>query len=144
MAELKTKETDASVKAFLARVTGEERRKDAATLVRLMTEATKSSPRMWGSSIVGFGSYHYRYASGHEGDSCVLGFSPRKDAFALYLSCGLNRLADLLEVLGKHKSGKGCLYIRRLDEVDLAVLKKMMKKTVTELRAIQKERAAGK
>jgi hypothetical protein len=130
MAELKTKQTKSSVEQFLNKVADEKRRKDCAALIKLMKRVTKQPPKMWGSSIVGFGSYHYKYASGHEGDTCMIGFSPRKDALTLYLMLGgLDRLAPLLKRLGKHKTGKGCLYIKTLDDVDLKVLEEIIRKS---------------
>ena len=126
MAENKTKASDASVADYLAAIDDEARRKDCEALADLMAKATKQPPRMWGASIVGFGSYHYRYASGREGDTCVVGFSSRKGDISVY---GLNAAAgaaDLLAKLGKHKAGKGCVYIRRLSDVDLKVLAKLV------------------
>ncbi len=123
MAENKTKATDASVEGYLAAIDDEARRKDCAALAELMARATKQPPRMWGASIVGFGSYHYRYASGREGESCVVGFSSRKGDISVY---GLNADAELLSELGKHKSGKGCVYIKRLSDVNLQVLEKLV------------------
>ncbi len=131
MTELKTKETKASVKQFLNKVADDKRRRDCVALVKIMKRVTRQPPKMWGSSIIGFGSYHYKYASGHEGDTCLTGFSPRKDALSLYLMLGeLERLAPLLKKLGKHKTGKGCLYIKTLDDVDLKVLEEIIKKSV--------------
>jgi hypothetical protein len=126
MAENKTKPTDASVKDYLAAIDDEARRKDCESLAKLMARATKQPPTMWGASIVGFGRYRYRYASGREGESCVVGFSSRKGEISVY---GLNAAAgakDLLATLGKHKGGKGCLYIKRLSDVDLKVLEKLV------------------
>ena len=126
MAELKTKQNDADVDAFLDGVADETRRADCRTLVGLMKEATRSEPKMWGGSIVGFGSQHYKYASGHEGDTCVIGFSPRKEALTLYVGVSLEPLAPHLARLGKHKTGKGCLYIKRLSDVDLDALRGLL------------------
>jgi hypothetical protein len=126
MAENKTKATDASVAAYLAAIDDEARRKDCEALADLMAQATKQPPRMWGTSIVGFGSYHYRYDSGREGDTCVVGFSSRKGDISVY---GLNAAAgaeELLSKLGKYKAGKGCVYIKRLSDVDLNVLEKLV------------------
>jgi hypothetical protein len=125
VAENKTKTTDASVEEYLAAIDDEARRKDCEALADLMAKATKQPPRMWGASIVGFGSYHYRYASGREGDTCVVGFSSRKGDISVY---GLNAAgaAELLPKLGKHKAGKGCVYIKRLSDVDLKVLEKLV------------------
>src|SRR5204862_6499562 len=134
MAELKTKQTDADVGAFLDRVADPARREDCVTLIGLMKEATKNEPKMWGSSIVGFGKRHYEYASGHEGDTCILGFASRKEALALYLMGGLAPLEKHLARLGRHKTGKGCLYIRRLSDVDLAALRALLKKAASPLR----------
>jgi hypothetical protein len=126
VAENKTKATDASVADYLAAIDDEARRADCEALAALMAKATKQPPRMWGASIVGFGSYHYRYASGREGDTCVVGFSSRKGDISVY---GLNAAAGadgLLAKLGKHKAGKGCVYIKRLSDVDLKVLEKLV------------------
>lgn len=126
MAEMKTKQTDADVETFLAGIADPRRRQDCRTVLELMRKATGSEPRMWGASIVGFGTYHYRYESGREGDMCVLGFSPRKSALTLYLSGGLEPQRARLGRLGKHKTGKGCLYIGNLEEIDLAVLSELL------------------
>ncbi len=131
MAELKTKETRASVDQFVNQLTDEKRRKDCRALVQIMQRASKQPPKMWGASIVGFGSYHYKYDSGREGDMCLIGFSPRKAALTLYLKGGLEPQAALLEKLGKYKTGKGCLYIKSLDDVDVKVLEKMIGKSVS-------------
>lgn len=122
MVELKTRQTEADVRTFLANVPDEGRRCDAEAICGLMERVSGTPPRMWGASIVGFGSYHYRYASGHEGDMCVIGFSPRATALTLYVLYGSPREAELLGRLGKHKTGKSCLYIKRLDDVDPSVL----------------------
>jgi hypothetical protein len=127
MADLKTKENEASVEGFLNGVADKQQREDAKTLLDLMQKATRMKPKMWGSSIVGFGSYHYKYASGHEGDTCLIGFSPRKANLTLYLPGGQEHYGALLEKLGKHKTGKGCLYIKRLDDVDLPTLRALLK-----------------
>lgn len=128
MAELKTKKTKASVAAFLAGLPDSAARKDCKVLVGMMQAATGAKPRMWGPSIVGFGDYHYEYASGREGDWFVMGFSPRKAALTLYFMSGLRRLEPDLARLGKHRTGGGCLYVKRLDDVDLAVLKRIARK----------------
>jgi hypothetical protein len=122
MAELKTKPTAASVAAFIDSITDDTRREDCRTVLRLMKNATRAQPRMWGPSIVGFGSYHYKYDSGREGDWFEAGFSPRKNDLTLYLMSGLDPLAGLLATLGRHKTGKSCLYIKRLADVNLEVL----------------------
>lgn len=126
MAENKTKETDASVDSYFAAIKDETRRKDCEALAKLMAKATKHPPKLWGKSIVGFGSYHYKYESGREGDICLVGFSSRKSDISLY---GLNAAPAheaLIPKLGKHKAGKGCLYIRRLSDIDLKVLEKLV------------------
>jgi Domain of unknown function (DU1801) len=126
MAENKTKETEASVDGYLAAIKDEERGKDCVALTKLMAKATKHPPRMWGSSIVGFGSYHYRYESGREGDMCVVGFSSRKGDISLYGLISAPSHEELIPKLGKHQAGKGCLYIRKLSDVDLKVLEKLV------------------
>lgn len=126
--EQKTRPSTRSVEDFVKAIGDPKRRKDCATLVELMKKASKSEPKMWGPSIVGFGMYHYRYASGHEGDSCILGFASRKDALTLYLSGGVDAHREILGRLGKYKTGKGCLYIKSLDDVDLSVLKELLTK----------------
>ncbi len=136
MAELKTKRTDASVDAFLKRVPDADRREDCFTLLRLMKQVTKVEPKMWGPSIVGFGCYHYTYASGREGDWPLTGFSPRKQDLTLYLMGGLDGYGPLLGRLGKHKTGKVCLYIRRLADVDLSVLKSLVAASVKHMKRV--------
>jgi hypothetical protein len=126
MAENKTKATDASVADYLAAIDDEARRKDCEALADLMAKATKQPARMWGASIVGFGSYHYRYTSGREGDTCVVGFSSRKGDISMYGLNAAEGAAELLPTLGKHKAGKGCVYIKRLSDVDLKVLEKLV------------------
>lgn len=125
MAKNKTTETDLSVTDFVNALKGESRRKDAFRLIELITKITKLEAKMWGGSIIGFGSYHYKYASGHEGDAPLVGFSPRATALTLYIPA-IEREA-FLEKLGKHKASKGCVYIENLEDVDLAVLEKMIK-----------------
>ena len=128
MATAKTKPSALSVEAFVKAIADPQRRKDCVTLIGLMKKATGSKPKTWGTSIVGFGEYHYRYASGHEGDMCLLGFSPRKQALSLYCCAGLEEFKDLLGRLGKHKTGKGCLYIKSLEDVDLPTLTTLLEK----------------
>lgn len=126
MAKNKTTETDASVDSHFAAIADAERRKDCEALAKLMARATKYPPKMWGSSIVGFGSYHYKYESGREGDTCLVGFSSRKGDISVY---GLNSAPNheaLLAKLGKHKMGKGCLYIKSLSDLDLRVFEKLV------------------
>lgn len=126
MAKNKTTETTASVADFLAAVPDETRRKDGLQLVAWMQEASGYEPRLWGPSIIGFGSYHYKYASGHEGDMPLIGFSPRKDSQVLYLFQGFPEWEELLARLGKHKTSKACLYIKKLSDIDTAVLKQLI------------------
>jgi hypothetical protein len=126
MAENKTKVTKVSPKAFLYRQTDEGRRKDCAKIVQIMKKATGEEPRMWGPAMVGFGQHHYRYESGREGDIFVVGFAPRRTDLTLYLPGAIQGNPALLGKLGKHKTGKGCLYIKSLDDVDLGVLEKLV------------------
>lgn len=130
MAELKTKRTNASVTAFLKRVRDDTRRKDCLTVVRIMKQATRAQPRMWGSSIVGFGRYHYKYASGRQGDWFLTGFAPRKQDLTLYIMAGAGRYQTLLAKLGKYKTGRSCLYIKRLADVNLTVLRQLVSASV--------------
>lgn len=134
MAEQKTKPTTVDVKKFLDGVADPQRREDAFVLLKMMKEITGAPPRMWGPSMVGFGSYHYIYASGHEGDIFLTGFAPRKNALVLYLMSGLDEhFSVLLEKLGKSKASKGCLYIKKLADVDLDVLRTMIEKNIARL-----------
>ena len=133
MAELKTKRTAVDVDDFLNAVKDPRRRKDALTALEVMRTMTKEAPAMWGSSIVGFGSYHYVYASGHEGDSCLVGFSPRKDALVLYLMGSYANRDELVKKLGKCKAGKGCIYVKSMDDIHLPTLRQMIKATVRHL-----------
>lgn len=126
MTELKTKKTGASVEGFLNTIQNAETREDCLALTRLMTRAVRSEPRMWGTGIVGFGSRRLKYASGRELDWMLMGFSPRKANIALYIPGGVARQASLLKKLGKHTTGKGCLYIRKLSDVDQKVLKELL------------------
>ncbi len=133
MAELKTKKTTASVAAFLDQISDEQRRKDCQRVLKIMKEATGEQPSMWGSSIVGFGTYKYRYASGHGGEWPIIGFSPRKNDLTLYIMQGFADYKELMAKLGKHKTGKSCLYIKKLDDVELPVLKKLITKSVDKM-----------
>lgn len=127
MAEIKTKPTRKSVRAFLEGISDVRRRSDALVLLDVMKEITRSEPRMWGDSVVGFGSYHYRYASGHEGNIYRIGFSPRKQALVLYIFPGYEDYKDILKKLGPHTIGKSCLYIKRLSDIHIQILKKLLK-----------------
>jgi Domain of unknown function (DU1801) len=133
MAENKTKATVVDPHAFINQVEDEQKRKDSKELVRLMSDVTGKPPKMWGPTIVGFGKYRYKYDSGREGEICLTGFSPRKPSLVLYLGPGLED-KDLMSRLGKHKTGKGCLYIKKLDDIDRTVLKKLVVKSVAEMR----------
>ena len=134
MAEPKTKPTEVSVDSFLNGVADAQQRADALRVLEIMKEVTGKPPRMWGPTMVGFGEYHYVYASGHEGDTFLTGFSPRKGALTLYFMAGLEeRFAAQLKKLGKVKTSKGCLYIKKLADVDLAVLREMIKENVAHL-----------
>jgi len=126
MAELKTKKTEASVEDFLNGLPSEQTRVDCFEIVKIMKQATKEEPKMWGSSIIGFGSIQLKYASGREQDWMRIGFSPRKQNLTLYLSGNFNAYTDLLHKLGKHKTGGGCLYIKTLKDVDSRVLKELI------------------
>jgi Domain of unknown function (DU1801) len=126
MAEQKMKPTAQSVEEFLNEIGDESRRADCLALLGLMKRVTKADPQIWGSGVVGFGNYHYKYASGHEGDCFIAGFAPRKTALTLYVTAGVERFPRLLARLGKHKAGKGCLYIKKLDDVNLSVLEDLL------------------
>lgn len=138
MAELKTRKTAASVEKFLNTVADEQRRNDCFRLVGIMKAATKSEPAMWGTSIVGFGSHQYNYSSGREIEWFVTGFAPRKQDLTLYIMGGLRRHEALLKKLGKHKTGKGCLYVKKLEDVDLPTLKQLIKQSVADLVRLKK------
>ena len=126
----KTKATASSVETYIEAIGDESRRKDCRALIRLMTKATKHKPVMWGTGIVGFGSYHYKYDSGREGDSCLTGFSSRKGAISVYLMASFAGHDELLSRLGKHKTGKACLYLRSLGDVDADVLEQLVSASV--------------
>jgi hypothetical protein len=126
-AELKTKENKGNVDKFLNSVENEQKRNDSFELLELMKKITKEEPKMWGDSIIGFGKYHYKYESGREGDWFLCGFSPRKHNLSIYLMCGFDRLEDLLTNLGKYKKSVGCLYIKKLEDINNKVLEKMIK-----------------
>jgi hypothetical protein len=134
VAELKTKPTDASVEEYLETIEDPRRRADCTALSALMKKVTKFEPRMWGPSIVGFGSYHYRYETGREGDACLAGFSSRKPEIVVYIADEFASRDELLQQLGKHRTGKVCLYIKRLSDIDVGVLEKLVKASVAEMR----------
>ena len=130
----KTKPTEVSAESHISAIANEEQRNDAQTLVALMRRVTKQEPKMWGPSIVGFGSYHYKYASGHEGDSALTGFAVRGRELVLYIAADFEGRDLLLAKLGKHKTGKACVYIRRLANVDLKVLETLVVRSVAEMK----------
>jgi hypothetical protein len=130
MTELKTKPTKASVTSFLRKVSDDSRRRDCEAVAQLMQEVTQAEPEMWGSSIVGFGRYHYKYASGREGDWMLMGFAPRKGDLTLYIMPGVHEFPELLPKLGKFKTGKSCLYLKKLEDVDLKVLRRILKQAL--------------
>jgi hypothetical protein len=134
MAQNKTVPTDQSVDEFLNAVPDERKRKDSFAILELMQQVTGLEPTMWGDKIVGFGSYHYKYDSGREGDMMLTGFSPRKQNLSLYIMGGLENYRDLLEKLGRHSTGGSCLYIKRLDDVDLSTLKRLIDESVQRIR----------
>ncbi|AIF66733.1 protein of unknown function (DU1801) [Terribacillus saccharophilus] len=137
--ELKTKETDNSVLDFIDTVENPKKRDDAYKLLDIFTEATGHEAKMWGTSIIGFGSYHYRYATGHEGDAPLVGFSPRKANISLYLAPGEPDREESLLKLGKHKTGKACVYINKTADIDENVLKQLIQDSVTFLREMYPE-----
>ncbi len=130
MSDVKTKKNEASVEGFLKSVENENRREDSFVVLDLMKEVTGEKPTMWGTSIVGFGTYRYKYASGREGDWMKVGFSPRKKNLTLYIMDGFSSYDSLLDELGKYSTGKSCLYINKLEDVDQVVLKELVKQSV--------------
>ncbi|MBK7981381.1 MAG: DUF1801 domain-containing protein [Ignavibacteriae bacterium] len=126
MYELKTKVNDASINNFLNTIDDDKKREFTYKIIDIMKKVTKEEPKMWGTSIIGFGSYHYKYKSGHEGDMCLVGLSPRKQSITLYLSYDITQHQELLTSLGKYKSGKGCLYVNKEEDVDLKILEKVI------------------
>jgi len=130
MTEPKTKPTDQSVDEFLKKVESPNKREDSYEILKLMKEVTQEEPRMWGDTIVGFGSYHYKYESGREGDSMLTGFSPRKQRFSIYIMPGFENYEELLKKLGEFKTGKVCLYVNKLKDIDKDVLKELVSESV--------------
>lgn len=130
MAENQTKETNNSVKAFINKVTDETKRKDSFTLIELMEKESGFPAKLWGPAIVGFGSYHYKYESGREGDAPMAGFSPRVQSISIYLATNFEGREELLKQFGKHKVSKACIYVKKLEDIDMAVLRKMVKLSV--------------
>jgi hypothetical protein len=135
MAELKTKPTNESVKEFINKIADEERRADCFEVAKIMEEVTGEKPKMWGPSIVGFGSYHYKYESGREGDWPVAAFSPRKKDLTVYLMMGFEKHHELMQKLGKHSTSKSCLYIKRLSDIHTPTLKKLIRASVKQLKS---------
>ena len=135
MSVTKTKPTQVSVESHIAAIANEEQRNDARSLVALMRRATRQEPRMWGPTIVGFGSYHYKYASGHEGDSALTGFAARGRDLVVYIAERFEGRDVLLAKLGEHRTGKVCVYIRRLANVDLKVLEKLVARSVADTKS---------
>jgi hypothetical protein len=131
MAELKTQVTKASVDKFLQGIRDEKKREDCYQILKIMKRATKAEPKMWGPSIIGFGDYHYKYASGRENDWFIAGFSPRVQNLTLYMMGGLD--SELLKKLGKYKTGKGCLYINKIEDIDKKILSELITKSVQKL-----------
>ena len=135
MTELKTKPTKKSVGEFLKKVEYPTKREDCKTILNLMKEITKEEPVMWGDSIVGFGSYHYKYASGREGDWFLVGFSPRKQNLTIYLMSGFEKYKEILNDLGKFKTGKSCLYINKLNDINMQKLRELVSESVKHLKS---------
>ena len=144
MAENKTKVTEAAVENFINAVGNEQKRKDSWDLIAMMKKITGHEPRMWGSSLVGFDTYHYKYASGREGDSFITGFSPRKAALTVYVMPGFEPYSELMDKLGPYKTGKSCLYLRNLDVVDRKVLEKLIRQSVKDMRKKYPKKYPGK
>ena len=135
MSEPKTKVNDNSVSRFLCTVDDEVKRRECQEILEMMQDATGSPPKMWGTSLIGFGSYHYKYASGREGDWPLSGLSPRKANISIYIMPGFETFAGLMKKLGKHSTGKSCLYIKKLEDVDRQVLQELIRASVAEMRS---------
>lgn len=134
MAELKTKPNESSVKDFIASISDPALRRDCQTLATMMKRLSRALPKMWGESVVGFGKYHYKYASGREGDWFRIGFSPRKQNLTIYVIDGLEKHQALLKKLGTYKAGKGCLYLKRLDDIDNGALEQLLRSSLEHLK----------
>lgn len=134
MYEQKTKETEQSVTRFIEQIESPGKREDAYKLLDIFSETTGYPAKMWGPSIIGFGTYHYKYATGHEGDAPLVGFSPRKAKISLYFATGDAQREELLQRLGKHTAGKACVYVNKLDDIDFEVLKELIQQSVEFLR----------
>ena len=135
MAKNKTKETENSVNDFINAVENQQKRDDSFRLLEIMRDVSGHEPKMWGPSIIGFGSYHYKYASGHEGDAPLVGFSPRKAAISLYVFTGLDQHRELLDKLGKFKMGKACIYVNKLSDINEGQLVKLIHETIAYLKS---------
>lgn len=140
MYELKTKENDASVIEFIESVESPKKKEDAYKLLDIFTETSGYPAKMWGTSIIGFGSYHYKYASGHEGDAPLVGFSPRKAKISLYFATGDTKREELLERFGKHTTGKACVYINKIADIDVDVLKELITQSISFLQEMYPEK----
>ena len=138
MTELKTKVNKVNVDKFLKSVKDEQKREDCYKVLEIMKKTTKAEPKMWGTSIIGFGTYHYKYASGREGDWMLVGFSPRKQNLTLYIMSGFDEYDSLMKKLGKHSTGKSCLYIKKLEDVNMKVLKELITKSVRHMQKANK------
>jgi hypothetical protein len=134
MSSNKTVETDSSVENFINAVENEQKRRDSRDMIALMSKITGAKPKMWGKSLVGFGQYHYKYASGREGNFFLTGFSPRKTALTIYIMPGFSAYKELMARLGPHKTGKSCLYLKNLDVVDRKVLEEIIRDSVSVMR----------
>ncbi len=130
MYKLKTQPTDSNVIAFIESVDHPKKQEDAYRFLDIFTESTGMEPKMWGESIIGFGKYHYKYATGHEGDAPLVGFSPRKARFSLYFATGDDRREELLKEFGKHKAGKACVYVNKIEDIDVDVLDKLIEQSI--------------
>lgn len=138
MAEQKTKPTKVNVDSFIKSIADGKKRDDCYKIIDIMKKVTKEEPVMWGPTMVGFDKYHYKYASGHEGDSFMAGFSPRKQQLVVYIMAGFDRFPGLMERLGKYKTGKSCLYIKKLEDVDMNVLRKLITESYKYMRGMYK------
>ncbi len=134
MAELKTNETKLSVTKFIGKVEDDQKCQDSQAILKLMKQVTKEEPKMWGGSMVGFGHFHYKSVSGREGDWFLTGFSPRKQNLTIYITPGFNKYESLMKQLGKRKTSKGCLYIKKLEDVDMKVLKQLIKQSYQDMK----------
>lgn len=136
MAQNKTTENENDVVSFLNTVEDEQKRKDSFELIKIFEEASYFKAKMWGTAIIGFGSYHYKYASGREGDAPLTGFSPRKDSISLYLTSELNEKEKLLTEFGKHKTAKACIYIKKLSDIDVKILQKLIVNSIAHIKSL--------